>query len=111
MFLENDRNYSSPRILDQLHRKEFMLCSENRVARGMRCHGIIAIQRRKFRVTTNSRHDHPVWTNVLNRNFVAKKPNAAWVSDITYVWTFEGWLYAVNGARFVLARYREFDDG
>ena len=96
VFWENDRNYGSPRIWDQLHRKESMRCSENRVARVMRCHGIVAIQRRKFRVTTNSRHNHPVWPNVLNRNFVVEKPNAAWVSDITYVWTLEGWLYVAT---------------
>ena len=59
----------------------------------MRENGIVAIQKRKFRVTTNSKHDHPVWPNVLNRNFVISRPNAVWVSDITYVWTFEGWLY------------------
>ena len=93
VFWENDRNYGSPRIWDQLHRKEHMRCSENRVARVMRCHGIVAVQRRKFRVTTNSKHDHPVWPNVLARNFVVARPNAAWVSDITYVWTLEGWLY------------------
>jgi putative transposase len=93
IFLENNSNYGSPRIWDQLHNKEYMSCSENRVAVIMRVNGIVAIQKRKFRVTTNSRHDHPVWPNVLNRNFEVKKPNAAWVSDITYVWTIEGWLY------------------
>jgi len=93
VFLENDSNYGSPRIWDQLHNKECMRCSENRVARLMREEGIVAAQKRKFRVTTNSKHGYPVWPNVLNRNFVVKKPNAVWVSDITYVWTFEGWLY------------------
>jgi len=63
------------------------------VARLMREEGIVAVQKRKFRVTTNSKHGYPVWPNVLSRNFVAQKPNAVWVSDITYVWTFEGWLY------------------
>jgi len=93
VFVENQSNYGSPRIWDHLHNKEFMRCSENRVARIMRENGIVAIQKRKFRVTTNSKHDHPVWPNVLNRNFVISRPNAVWVSDITYVWTFEGWLY------------------
>jgi putative transposase len=36
---------------------------------------------------------HPVWPNILNRNFIVDRPNAIWVSDITYIWTFEGWLY------------------
>jgi transposase InsO family protein len=93
VFLDNDRNYGSPRIWDQLHNKEHRRCSLNRVARVMRCNGVVAVQRRRFRVTTNSKHDHPVWPNVLNRNFAVEKPNAVWVSDITYIWTFEGWLY------------------
>ena len=93
VFLENDSNYGSPRIWDQLHNKEYMRCSENRVARLMRINGIVAVQKRKFRVTTNSKHGYPVWPNVLNRNFIAERPNTIWVSDITYIWTFEGWLY------------------
>lgn len=59
----------------------------------MHCNGIAAIQRRKFRVTTNSKHNYPVWPNILNRRFTVNKPNAIWVSDITYIWTREGWLY------------------
>ena len=93
IFLENNSNYGSPRIWDQLNNKDRIYCSENRVARIMRVNAIVAIQRRKFRVTTTSKHDYPVWPNVLNRNFTVEKPNSVWVSDITYIWTFEGWLY------------------
>ena len=93
VFWENDSNYGSPRIWDHLHNKEHVQCSENRVARVMREAGIVAVQKRKFRVTTNSKHDDQVWPNVLNRNFMVEKPNAVWVSDITYIWTWEGWLY------------------
>ena len=93
VFWDNDRNYGSPRIWDQLRNKEHIPCSLNRVTRLMHCNCIVAIQRRKFRVTTNSKHDYPVWPNVLNRRFVLEKPNVAWVSDITYIWTHEGWLY------------------
>jgi putative transposase len=93
VFWDNDRNYGSPRIWDQLRNKEQIPCSQNRVARLMRCNGIAAIHKRKFRATTNSKHDYPVWPNVLNRNFTVEKPNTAWASDITYIWTLEGWLY------------------
>ena len=93
VFLENDSNYGSPRIWNQLNNVEHLRCSENRVARVMQLNEVVAIQKRKFRLTTNSKHDYPVWPNILNRNFVADKPNAVWVSDITYIWTFEGWLY------------------
>jgi len=93
VYFENDRNYGSPRIWDHLHNKEQMRCSENRIARVMRYNGIAAVQKRRFCVTTNSRHDHPVWPNLLNRNFIVTRPNSIWVTDITYIWTFEGWLY------------------
>ena len=93
VFVDNDSNYGSPRIWNELNNVQGIRCSENRVARVMRGAGVVAVQKRKFRVTTNSKHDYPVWPNVLNRNFVVEKPNAVWVSDITYIWTFEGWLY------------------
>jgi len=93
VYWENNKNYGSPRIWNQLNNLEGIPCSENRVARVMRGAGVVAVQKRRFRVTTDSKHDYPVWPNVLNRNFVAQKPNRVWVSDITYIWTFEGWLY------------------
>ena len=50
-------------------------------------------QRRKFKVTTNSNHKFPVARNILARAFAVSAPNRAWVSDITYISTDEGWLY------------------
>lgn len=93
VYLEHKRNYGSPRIWNQLRRKEHLVCSKNRVARLMSINGVFAIHKRKFKMTTNSRHNYPVWPNVLKRNFVVDEPNVAWVSDITYIWTLEGWLY------------------
>ena len=58
-----------------------------------RCDNLVAVHKRKFRATTNSKHDYLVWPNLLNRSFSVGRPNAVWVSDITYIWTFEGWLY------------------
>lgn len=49
--------------------------------------------RKRYRVTTKSDHDHAVHPNRLNREFTVAAPNQAWVSDVTYVWTHEGWLY------------------
>ena len=68
-------------------------CSENRVARRMQVNGIAAKTKRRFKVTTRSKHSHPVAKNLVNQNFSTKRPNQTWVSDITYVWTREGWLY------------------
>ena len=93
VFWDNNRNYGSPRVWDQLQNKENIPCSVNRIARLMHRNGILAIQRRKFKATTNSKHNYPVWPNLLNRNFIVTRPNSVWVSDITYIWTFEGWLY------------------
>lgn len=93
VFVDNSSNYGSPRIWNALNNEQGIRCSENRVARVMQQNGVVAVQKRKFRVTTNSKHEYPVWPNILNRNFMVEKPNAVWVSDITYIWTLEGWLY------------------
>jgi putative transposase len=49
--------------------------------------------RRKYKPTTDSNHSLPVAPNLLKRDFRTERPDAAWVSDITYIWTREGWLY------------------
>lgn len=69
------------------------LCSRNRVARLMRKCGIKARRKRKYRVTTDSKHSFPVAENLLDRQFMWAGPNQVWASDITYIWTLEGWLY------------------
>jgi len=84
--------YGSPRVTFDL-RDGGILCGKNRVARLMRLHGIVAKARRRFRVTTRSRHKLPVAENLLGRPFKAPEPNRVWLSDITYIWTREGWLY------------------
>jgi putative transposase len=48
---------------------------------------------KRYKVTTNSNHDKMIYPNLLNQQFKLDQPNAAWVSDITYIWTNEGWLY------------------
>ena len=59
----------------------------------MREKGIRAKRVKKFKVTTNARHNEPVAENLPGRTFKVNEPDKAWVSDITYVWTDEGWLY------------------
>ena len=86
------QTYGSPRIHAAL-RQQGETCGKHRVARVMRQQGLAAKHRRKFRATTNSAHDLPVAVNVLNRQFTPAAPNQAWVSDLTYVPTGEGWLY------------------
>jgi len=86
------RTYGSPRITAAL-KTQGEYCSEKRIARLMQQHGIRAKTSKKFRVTTHSRHHYPVLPNVLNRQFAVSAANRVWVSDITYLWTQEGWLY------------------
>jgi putative transposase len=85
--------YGSPRIHVELQAQGRGV-SRGRVERLMRRHGIRAIMARPRRVrTTDSRHDHPIAPNLLNRNFSAAAPNLVWLTDITYVETAQGWLY------------------
>jgi transposase InsO family protein len=59
----------------------------------MREYGIRARTKRKFQVTTDSRHDHPIAPNLLDRQFTVETPNTIWLADLSYIWTREGWLY------------------
>ena len=89
---ESKRRYGSPKVHGELRARGFD-CNEKRVARLMREDGLRAKRSRKFKATTDSRHDFPVAPNLLNREFEVSRPDEVWVSDITYVWTREGWLY------------------
>ncbi len=85
--------YGSPRVARELARGG-MPVGHNRVARLMAAHGLGAKPRRKHRVTTtDSKHDLALSENLLARQFAVERPNQAWVSDITYIPTGEGWLY------------------
>lgn len=82
----------SPRITKRLQ-AEGARVGRHRVARLMRVNGWRARAAKKYKATTNSKHSLPVAPNLLEQQFEAEKPNEKWVSDITYVWTEEGWLY------------------
>ncbi len=85
--------YGSPRVQKELAARGHDCC-ENTVAKLMRDHDMRAKTARKFRcTTTDSDHDLPVADNLLNRQFDPASPNEAWVADITYIPTREGWLY------------------
>jgi len=89
---ESRQRYGSPRIHAELVDRGCRT-SRKRVARLMRARGLAARQRRRFRVTTQSRHRFPIAPNVLARQFDCAVPDQAWVTDITYISTGEGWLY------------------
>ena len=84
--------YGSPRVHAQLLRDGVDVGKE-RVERLMRRAGIRGRVRRRFVVTTNSRHDRPVAPNALDRRFQQETSDAVWCADITYIWTLSGWVY------------------
>ena len=89
---KNRKVYGSPRITDELKADGFT-CSKNRIARLMRRYGIVAKTKRKFKITTHSKHNLPIARDLIKRDFYPKAPNRIWGSDITYIRTEEGWLY------------------
>jgi len=92
IFEESKDSYGSIRMTRELKVRGWTV-GQNKVAKMMRAAGIRAKRRRKFKVTTDSKHNYPVAPNLLNRKFRATRPGKVWVSDITYVRTKNGWLY------------------
>lgn len=90
---ESKGRYGSPKISQELRRRGIQI-SRPRVARIMRAANIRSIVHKRFKLrTTDSNHDYPVSEHLLNRNFTPGATGKAWVSDITYIKTLEGWLY------------------
>lgn len=92
--IQEDSRYSlgTPRITEELHKKGTPV-NHKKVARLLRQNSLNHRMKKKFKVTTDSNHKHQASPNLLNRDFTATEPNQKWVSDITYIWTGEGWMY------------------
>jgi putative transposase len=86
------KTYGSPRIFEELRARD-VPCSRRTIERLMREAGITPPRRRKFRKTTDSDHPYVTASNLLERDFSSPAPDCHWSTDITYVWTAEGWLY------------------
>ena len=89
---QSKSSYGSRRISKGLQGKGYDI-GRYRARRLMRQAGVECKQRRRYRVTTQSDHRLPVAANQLNREFNVAVPNRVWATDITYLWTQEGWLY------------------
>lgn len=89
---DSDETFGTRRMAEAL-RDRGIKFGRQRARTLMRLAGVAVKRRRKFKVTTDSKHKLPVAPNLLDRNFKVDRPNRAWVSDISYVWTSEGWLY------------------
>ena len=92
IYEQRKRVYGCLRITAEL-RDEGFNCSKNRVARLMRKQGLSARARKRYKVTTNSKHNLPVASNLVEMQFNPRQKNSLWTTDITYIWTREGWLY------------------
>lgn len=85
-------SYGAPRITRELKSMGYSIC-EKTVAKLMRKHGIRSKLKKKFKITTDSKHHHKVADNLLNRKFKTDRKSKVWVSDITYIKTIRGWSY------------------
>ena len=92
VFDESGQRYGSPRVLRDLQRRGVSV-GKRRIERIMRSLGLTPPTPRRHKVTTTRDGAHPVAVNELARDFAASRPNERWVTDITYVWTNEGWAY------------------
>ncbi|MHB0708115.1 IS3 family transposase [Roseomonas mucosa] len=91
-FTCSNETYGSPRMHAEL-KAQGLSIGRHRVARLMRDNGLKALQKRRFKRTTDSQHTNPVVPNLLEQDFTTTGPNRKWGSDISYIWTAEGWLY------------------
>jgi putative transposase len=94
VFSDEKGRPGSPGVVRRLQ-AEGLSAGRHRVARIMRSNGLRAKAAKKYKATTNSKHTLPVAPNLLEQDFSADRPDQKWVSDITYIWTDEGWLYLV----------------
>nr|WP_231514867.1 IS3 family transposase [Oceanobacillus salinisoli] len=91
-FHESGGTYGSPRVHDDLIEWGYII-SQKTVARMMKEMGLRATPKERYINTTDSNHNLRIYPNLLNQDFNVEKPNQVWVTDITYIWTLEGWVY------------------
>lgn len=92
LFKQSRKSFGTRRISEALT-KNGLKAGRYRARTLMKKAELVVQRKRKFKVTTDSKHAYPVADNLLNRNFCPISPNVAWGADITYIWTMEGWLY------------------
>lgn len=88
----SDNTYGERRIQKVLNALGFPV-SRHKTAQLMKEANVWVRYKKRYKVTTNSEHNKPIYPNVLEQNFNVEAADQAWVQDITYVWTAEGWLY------------------
>jgi putative transposase len=91
-FSASNETYGAPRMHAELA-EEGLAVGRHRVARLMRDNGLKALQKRRYKKTTDSHHCDPIAANLLDQDFACDGLNQKWGADISYIWTAEGWLY------------------
>lgn len=92
IFKQSRQTYGYRRVNHML-KQQGNSVSKHRIARLMKAADLMPKTKKKFKATTHSKHTLPVHANHLQRDFAPQAINQAWTSDITYIWTHEGWLY------------------
>lgn len=92
LFAESRSSLGSRQMMQQL-RKEGFEIGRYRVRNLMKKLGLVVKQKQRFVLTTDSRHQLPVAENLLNREFMPAERDRVWTTDITYIWTLQGWVY------------------
>ncbi len=93
---ETRDGYGWPRTWKELQARGIRV-GKGRVQKLMQLHGIRAKGKRRWKVTTDSKHDLPITSNLLDRQFTVSEPDKVWAGDITYIATDEGWLFLAVG--------------
>lgn len=91
-FSTSHETYGAPRMHVEL-KEDGLQVGRHRVARLRRENGLKALQKRRYKKTTDSSHGDPVAANLLDQDFGCDGPDQKWGADISYIWTAEGWLY------------------
>jgi putative transposase len=84
--------YGSPRVHKELV-ADGIVVSEKTVAKAMKEAQIVGKPKQRYVATTDSKNSQLIADNLLKRNFAASRPNEVWVTDVTAIWTWEGWVY------------------
>ena len=92
IFIEHKKSYGSRRIVREMKNQGYPI-GRFKVRRIMRQLNLRAKTPRRFKLTTDSRHSFPVVGKRLDRQFAVDAPDKVWTADISYIWTYEGWLY------------------
>jgi len=93
IFEEGRRKYGTRPIQSKLLHSYGIIISRQKLGKIMKRLSLVVKQKKKFKNTTDSKHNLPIAQNLLNREFESDKANSKYVGDITYIYTKQGWLY------------------